>query len=110
AHIQFEWGLVESTRWPSESVRIFRFVFIACGLALLVNPIGWELAAYPLNLFFEQGDNLANITEWRPLNFQEPRGMGVFVIVTILALTALTLAKKVRFEEVGIVLLGSYLA
>lgn len=110
AHIQFEWGLVESTRWPAEKLRIFRFVFIACGLALLVNPIGWELAAYPLNLFFSQGDNLASITEWRPLNFQEPRGMGVFVIVTVLALSALTLMKRVRLEEIGIVLLGSYLA
>lgn len=110
AHIHLEWGLVESTRWPAAKLRVFRFVLIACGLALLVNPIGWELAAYPLNLFFSQGDNLASISEWRPLNFQEPRGLGVFAIAALLALAALTLAKKVRLEEIGIVLLGSYLA
>jgi hypothetical protein len=110
AHINLDWGLVESTRWPAEKLRVFRFVLIACGLALLVNPIGWELAAYPLNLFFAQGDNLANISEWQPLNFQQPRGMGVFAIVAVLALAALALAKNVRLEEVGLVLLGSYLA
>jgi hypothetical protein len=91
-------------------LRVFRFVFAASGLALLVNPIGWELAVYPLNLFFSQGDNLSNISEWQPLNFQEPRGMGVFVVMAVLALTALTLAKKVRLDEIALVLLGSYLA
>jgi hypothetical protein len=110
AHIDLEWGLVESTRWPTEKLRAFRFVLVASGLALLVNPIGWELAVYPLNLFFAQGDNLSNISEWQPLNFQEPRGMGVFVIVSVLALAALTLARKVRLEEIALVLMGSYLA
>ena len=110
AHIDLQWGLVEATRWPAEKLRVFRFVLVACGLALLLNPVGWELAVYPLNLFFSQGDNLANISEWQPLNFQEPRGMGVFVIVSVLALSALTLAKKVRLEEIVLVLMGSYLA
>lgn len=110
AHIDMEWGLVESTRWPAEKLRVFRYVLVASGLALLVNPVGWELAVYPLNLFFTQGDNLSNISEWQPLNFQEPRGMGVFVVVTVLALAALTLAKKVQLEEIALVLMGSYLA
>ena len=110
AHINLQWGLVESVRWPTEKLRVFRFMFIASGLALLVNPIGWELAAYPLNLFFSQGDNLSNISEWQPLNFQEPRGMGVFAVTAILALAALILEKKIRLEEIVIVLLGSYLA
>ena len=110
AHINLRWGLVESVRWPSEKLRVLRFAFIASGLALLVNPVGWELAVYPLNLFFSQGDNLSNISEWQPLNFQEPRGMGVFVIAVIVALAALILEKKVRLEEIAIVLLGSYLA
>lgn len=110
AHIDLEWGLITSTRWPSETLRVFRFAFIASCFALLVNPIGLELATYPLNLFFGQGDNLASIDEWRPLNFQEARGMGVFVITTVMVLVALTLRKKVRLEEFGTVLLGSYLA
>ncbi len=110
AHINLEWGLVESIRWPAAKLRVFRFAFIASGLALLANPIGWELAVYPLNLFFAQGDNLSNISEWQPLNFQEPRGMGVFAIVAILVLAALILERKVRLEEIVLVLLGSYLA
>src|SRR5690606_11959874 len=110
AHIDLEWGLIESTRWPAEKLRIFRFVLIASGLALLINPVGWELAVYPLNLFFAQGDNLANIAEWQPLNFQEPRGMGVFAVVAIVVLVALALARKVRLEEIALVLMGSYLA
>ena len=36
--------------------------------------------------------------------------MGVFVIVVVLTLAALTLKKKIRLEEFGMVLLGSYLA
>lgn len=110
AHIDLEWGLIESTRWPAEKLRIFRFVLIASGLALLINPVGWQLAVYPLNLFFAQGDNLANIAEWQPLNFQEPRGMGVFAIVAIVVLAALALARKVRLEEIALALMGSYLA
>jgi hypothetical protein len=110
AHVNLEWGLISSVRWPSDHLRTFRFAFIASCFALLVNPIGLELATYPLNLFFGQGDNLASIDEWRPLNFQEARGMGVFVVITILVLVALTLQKKVRLEEFGTVLLGTYLA
>lgn len=110
AHIDLQWGLVESTRWPAEKLRVFRVVLVACGLALLVNPIGWELAVYPLNLFFTQGDNLSNISEWQPLNFQEPRGVAFIVIFAILALAVLTLKKKLRLEEIALIVLGSYLA
>lgn len=110
AHFELDWGLLQATRWPVERLRVFRLAFAAACLALFVNPVGWELVVYPLNLFFEQGDNLASIDEWRPLNFQEPRGMGVFVVITILTLTALTLRKKIRLEEFALVLLGSYLA
>src|SRR5690606_38876110 len=110
AHINLEWGLVESTRWPDEKLRIFRFVLIASGLAQLVHPIGWAVAAYPLNQFFSQSDNLANLSECQPLNIQQPGGLGVFAILAVVALSALALAKKVRLEEIGIVLMGSYLA
>src|SRR5690606_16141912 len=104
AHIDLSWGLIESIRWPEENLRIFRFAFAAAGLALFVNPIGWELVVYPLNLFFEQSDNLASIDEWRPLNFQEPRGMGVFAVVVAMTAAALTLKKKVRLEEFALAL------
>lgn len=110
AHVDLSWGLIESIRWPSDQLRVFRFAFVASCFALLVNPIGLQLATYPLNLFFSQGDNLASIDEWQPLNFQEARGMGVFVIVVVLTLAALALKKKIRLEEIGMVLLGSYLA
>lgn len=110
SHIELRAGTLVSERWDRSLRSLLVVVLLLCGLALLANPIGIDLATYPLNVYFQQNDNLANIDEWRPLNFQEPRGMAVFALTAALFLIVLVRRRQIRLDEILLFALGSYLA
>jgi hypothetical protein len=110
SHIDLRAGLLVSTRWERPKRLLLAAMVVLCCLALLANPFGFRLAAYPLDLYFQQTDNLANIDEWRPLNFQEPRGMGVFALMLAAGLIVLVRRKEIHLDEVLLVALGSFMA
>ena len=110
SRLDFECGLVKSEAWPPAAQRTALFAFGASALALMLNPVGVELAAYPLNLFFTQADNLAFISEWQPLDFGSPRGTGVFALVGAIALLVMLRRKALRVEELALLFIGSRLA
>lgn len=110
SHIELRAGGLVSERWDRPRRWLLAIVLLMCCLALLVNPFGLELATYPLDVYFQQTDNLGNIDEWRPLNFQQPRGMGVFALTAAVGLIVLVRRKQIRLDELLLFALGSYLA
>jgi len=109
SRLEFEHGLLYSKRWSAEAQRTLLMASVACGLALLINPVGLELATYPLNLFFAQADNLNYIDEWRPLDFSSARGKGVFLLTGAIALLVMLNRKKLRLDELALLLVGLHL-
>ena len=110
SRLEFRRGLLVSNRWP-ESPR--RLLPIAAGIsvaALFINPVGIDLVTYPLNLMFSQSDNLNFIYEWRTLDFADPRGIGLFVVLAFMAALVLFRKADLHLDEVMLVAIGSFLA
>jgi hypothetical protein len=62
--------------------------------APFVNPIGPALVLSPFNVLLNQPDNISNVEEWAALTVQDPRGLGlILVLITIVGL-ALSLPKR----------------
>jgi hypothetical protein len=74
-------------------------VSLLCLAALLLNPVGPKLLAYPFNVFIGQADNLANVTEWQPLSLADQRAAGLFAIAGLLGLLFLLRPIELRLEE-----------
>jgi hypothetical protein len=108
--LEFRAGLLYSERWDRETRKLLCLVVPLCVAALFVNPIGWRLPAYPLNLMFQQRDNLEHISEWNPLDFQGEWGLGMFAVVTLAGLLVALRRPALRFDEVLLWLVGSFMA
>ena len=79
-------------------------------LALLANPYGWRLVAYPFDLAFRQTLNVATVEEWRALDFHTPRAK--IFLLTLLLLFAVQLLRRTRWalHELFFVAVGVYSA
>jgi len=108
SYVNLEAGLLVSRRWDAPSRNLLSAILLLCVAALLVNPFGVKLATYPLNLLLYQTDNLEYIVEWNPLNFQEPRGIGVFVVTTVIGLLILLRQKRLELQELLLLLLALF--
>jgi hypothetical protein len=78
--------------------------------ALFLNPYGWRLVAYPVNLAFHQKLNVANVEEWRGLDFGSPRGLVLLAVLAALALWQLYRPRTWRTIELLWLFLGIYSA
>lgn len=76
--------------------------------ALFVNPYGWRLVFYPFDLAFRQKLNVANVEEWKSLDFHTPRGRILFLILVLLFLFQLLRARKWGIFELAIMFVGIY--
>jgi hypothetical protein len=78
--------------------------------ALFVNPYGWRLVAYPFNLAFHQKLNIANVEEWRGLDFHSPRALAMLAVLAALALWQLYRPRAWTTVELLWLFLGIYSA
>jgi hypothetical protein len=103
-------GLLVGERWDAGERKRMLLVLLASAAALLVNPVGLELVTYPLNVFTGQPTNIGNVEEWRPLSFQEARGMGVAAVIGGILLLVLLRQAAVRLDESLLLVMGTVLA
>jgi hypothetical protein len=78
--------------------------------ALLINPVGVRLLAYPLDVFLHQRTNLNFVAEWFPLTMQDVRGVGLFAVLGALLLAALTGRARASAFELTVLLPVALLA
>ncbi len=75
---------------------------------LFLNPYGWRLVFYPFDLAFRQKLNVANVEEWKSLDFHTPRGRILFLILVALFLLQLVRGRKWGVFELIITAIGIY--
>ena len=102
------WGSIESVRWTPQQRRKLITVSIASVAALFLNPYGWRLVLYPMDLIFRQRLNVAVVDEWRSINFQDMYGTLVFLIVAGLMLFTLAQRRSWQLSDVLFALLAFY--
>ena len=110
SRLEFRWGLLLSKRWPESPRLLLPLVVGASFVALFINPVGIDLVTYPLDLMFSQSDNLNFIYEWRTLDFADPRGIGLFVVLAFMAALVLFRKADLYLDEVMLLGIGSFLA
>lgn len=110
AHLEFSLGLVESRRWPAEERRALLAASALACCALLLNPVGFELALYPLDVFFAQSDNTRIIAEWRPLTIRDLPGQALLAVALAIVAAVVLRRKSIRLLELLLLALGAYMA
>ncbi len=79
-------------------------------LALLLNPYGWRLVAYPFDLAFKQTLNVATVEEWHSLDFHTPRAKIFLVMLAVLFIAQLLRRSRWALHELFFVAVGVYAA
>jgi hypothetical protein len=102
------WGSVESEPWTRSQSRKLVLTWVSSVAALFVNPFGYRLVFYPLDLAFRQKLNIAHVAEWTSVNFHDTRGKVVMVFLVSLLLTALLRRSRWTLAEAVLVLFALY--
>ena len=106
--LSFRAGLLASEPWDARTRKLLCAILPGSVAALFVNPMGWRLPFYPLDLIFRQKANLEFITEWNALDFQSAWGMGLLVVTLVCALLVLLRRTELRLDELLLFLAGVF--
>lgn len=106
--VEGEWGLIEARRWNSRQLRSLALVIGLTAAVLFINPYGWRLVEYPFDMAFHQKLNIANVMEWRSVDFHSLRGKFALFVLLAGLLVQLVRRRRWRLYDVGLLLLGIY--
>jgi hypothetical protein len=101
---------IENPAWTHAQMRKLVVATFLSICALFINPYGWRLVAYPFNLAFHQQLNIANVDEWRTLDFHSMRGRLFLVCLAAIFLLQLVRRRKWMLYEVAFLSIGVYSA
>ena len=104
------WGSIEAKRWSPSQLRKLASVGAASLAMLFVNPYGWRLVVYPLDLIFRQRLNVAVIEEWQSIDFQNFNGVVLFIVVTFILVLTLAKRRAWQLQDLLFALLAFYAA
>jgi len=103
-----QWGNLKASRWSPRQLRQLLVAFAASCAALFVNPYGYRIVTYLLDMAFRQPLNIASIQEWVTVDFHTPRGKVVLVLLAGLFCSALATRYQWRLSDLLLVLFGFY--
>jgi hypothetical protein len=106
--IEGEWGEVVARRWTPAQKRKVLAVTAASFAALFVNPYGWRLVAYPLDVAYGQKLMIQSAAEWASLDFHSLRGKVVLAVLVLLAVLQLVRRCRWRVQDVAFALIAVY--
>jgi hypothetical protein len=104
------WRSIDSDVWSASEVRQLLRVMVASVVALFLNPYGWRLVVYPFDLAFRQKLNIANIEEWRSLDFHAVRGKLFLATLAFLLLSSLLRRRRWKWVDLAFLSIGVYSA
>ena len=103
-----KWGRVEAVPWSKAQLGKLTVTGAASVAALFVNPFGYHLVLYPLDLAFRQKLNISHVAEWISVNFHDLRGKLVLLLILSLLVSALFRGSRWTLAELFLVLFGMY--
>jgi hypothetical protein len=106
--VEGHWGNLQAVRWSKRQFSQLGAAFVASVGAVFVNPYGYRLALYPLDMAFHQKLNIAHVVEWNSVDFHQVRGKIVFVLLLVLLVAALMRQQRWHLCEFGFVAFGLY--
>lgn len=101
-------GAVNNDTWTPLQQRNLLMAWSASIAALFVNPFGWHLVFYPLDLAFRQKLNSEHIHEWVSVDFHDARGKFVIVLLLVLLLGSVIRPRRWRLSELAVMAFAVY--
>lgn len=101
-------GRIAVVPWSASERRQLAVTFVFSCVALLVNPYGYKLLHYPFDLALREKLTVGLVEEWGSVNFDDPRGIFVFILLAALFLMALSSNRRWRIDEVVLTLFVLY--
>jgi hypothetical protein len=90
---------------PLDFRRRLGWTMAGCAAAVFVNPAGYRLVLYPLNLLFSQKTNLSSIEEWLPPSLAD--GNTWVLLAAMGAVLLLAAARRLSLREVVLVVMAT---
>lgn len=103
-----EWGNLTATRWTQAQRRKFLIVTAVSFALLFINPYGWRLVAYPLDVAYQQKLTIQHVAEWFPINFHEFRGKAALATLFFFGILQLVRKRKWSLQDLAFLLIAIY--
>ena len=106
--LEGEWGAIKAIRWSPKQSRQLLAAFGASCAALFLNPYGYRLLLYPLDVAFRLRLNAASVSEWASVDFHETRGKVVLLLLAALFTSALITKYRWTLSDLVLTLVALY--
>ena len=107
---EFKRGVVDQEALSADARNRLLIILGLCLVALLINPYGWRLAWNPIDMMTNQKLNIANVSEWKPLNLSSLAGMVAFGAMCLMVIVNAFKGRKWRVYELAIVFFAWFAA
>ena len=101
-------GALEQDAFPAAERNRLLGVLAVSMVALFVNPYGWRLVWSPIDMMLNQGVNIANVSEWKPLNLGSLQGIFAVVVIALMVLANLKVPRKWRLYDLAVIFFAFY--
>jgi hypothetical protein len=106
----FNKGLFRQEAFTAGERNRLLMVLGLCVAALMLNPYGWRLVWNPIDMMFNQKLNIANVTEWKPLDLSTIAGGSAAVAMCLMVFTNCLKGRKWRVYEMAFIFFAWYAA
>jgi len=93
-------GGVVAAPWTRAETKYVAITLVASIAALFVNPFGYRLVFYPIDMAFWQTMNVSLGGEWASVDFNDTRGIFVMIVLAAVFVLALLPRKPWRITDV----------
>jgi hypothetical protein len=98
--IRHDIGNIGTSPWSSAEAKKLWATLMVSFAALFLNPFGWRLVRYPIDMAFHQQMNVGLGAEWASVDFNDFRGGCVLVLLAALFVTALLQHRRWQIADV----------
>ena len=110
SYFNFRSGSLVATRWDTTTRRTLILAIILSVAALFANPIGVKLILYPVQTLLVPSINLAQVSEWQPLQLRDGRSLLFWMSLGCIFLLVIIRRTELRWHELLMLVLGAWLA
>jgi hypothetical protein len=103
-----EWGSIAATRWTPAQVRKFAIVTVVSFALLFINPYGWRLVAYPLDVAWQQKLTIEHIQEWFSINFHDAQNKSMLAVLFLFAVLQLVRRRQWKLQDLVFLIIAVY--
>ncbi len=97
--IRHDIGRLPAAPWSNRELKKLILTGLASIAALLVNPYGYRFLLYPFDMALHQRLIITTLQEWTPVDFHDPRGTLVMVVLAAVFAIALAAPERWRLDE-----------